>query len=486
MALGKSIDSSRGTTETVSKNDCVSSRGKDASVENVTKGIENIKLHHGTVWKESELPRLLPYTLALQEVNTATEDVSITTADHFGDDFIQADVVGARLLTSDDAAKKVWHVEMDTGLENFYFPGDAFGLVVYNKSEEVERVLSCLSPLPDDTLYSVCKSGQEGSLSQKKIYGTARRLLADRVDLRSPVSKAFLRAVSKHCLDKSERNYLLYLCCKSGRKEYTRRMRESSLGLLNILTEFPSCRPPLVLLINGLPALQPRCYSAASATDVDGSVLHFAFTVVPGGIATGILESACKKLCDRNEPSRLYLLSRKSPNAFSFRPPSLDTNQILIGPMTGVAPFRGFLRQRQRILSDKLIKAEAGKCILFFGCRDRSKDFLYRKELEGYTESGVLTDLSVACSREGVRKVYVQDKMLEASDVILRAIVEDKALIYLCGDGGDMAKGVDVVLEKILNHHFDDNTKAKDYLRRMIKEGRYRKDVWFWGDAVEA
>jgi sulfite reductase alpha subunit-like flavoprotein len=191
---------------------------------------------------------------------------------------------------------------------------------------------------------------------------------------------------------------------------------------------------------------------------------------------------------------------------------------IMIGPGTGVAPFIGFLEHRQRQCaqqsdhkddvcsglwrggfeldglqdddeySGQRINNVYGECVLFFGNRNRAKDFLYESRLNEFLQDGTLTQLHVAFSRDTQKKVYVQHKMLEQAASIYRMLVKENGYIYVCGDGAKMAKDVDRALMMILSTQggkvrqgvggAEAAEMAKTLVEKLKKQGRYVKDVW--------
>jgi sulfite reductase (NADPH) flavoprotein alpha-component len=240
--------------------------------------------------------------------------------------------------------------------------------------------------------------------------------------------------------------------------------------LLDLLDAFPSARPPLSELIAALDPLQPRLYSIASSPKKAPDEIHLAVAVVRyrlrdrarGGVASTFLS-------DRLSPGELVRVSVHS--ADGFRLPVPDRRVIMIGPGTGIAPFRAFLEERQAI-------GARGRNWLFFGNPRRANDFLFEEELAAYCRDGLLDRLDTAFSRDQAHKIYVQHRMLEQA-AELWAWLEDGAYLYVCGDAEKMARDVDRGLAYIIakEGHMD-AAGAKAYLAGLAREGRYLRDVY--------
>ena len=152
----------------------------------------------------------------------------------------------------------------------------------------------------------------------------------------------------------------------------------------------------------------------------------------------------------------------------SFRLPDDDKDIIMIGPGTGIAPFRAFLQERE-------VRKSKGKNWLFFGDQTRSDDFIYKSELAKYTMSGLLSRLDLAFSRDQKEKIYVQHKMYENKQMFYDWL-ENGAYIYVCGDATRMAKDVEDMILQIVNECSSND--SKDYLTKLKKEKRYLRDVY--------
>lgn len=437
---------------------------------------------------EKKLPKVFPPKLLASYVDSpaGTLVAPLSVSPSFVPDVVRtARITDAKLLTAPDADKEVWHMEVSCDENNriarTYRPGDAFGVIVENDSEEVSRFLKVLGAEGNAVLRVVKDNGDEIATA------TVRQFVAQRLDLRAVPKKSLLRCMSNYCGDVEERKALLHLCSRDGRKRYSEQLTAKNMSVLAVLEQMArSCRAPVSIFLDQLPPIAPRWYSVTSSPELDGaSVLQFAFSVVKNGLATTSLARECRLLL-KDEPTRqVLLIPRESDSKSNFRPPpSLDTSYVMIGPGTGVAPFRGFLRERAaRLEKEALCEDTLGKTLLFFGCRYADKDFLYRDDLEHLEASGTLTSLDVAVSRAGTEKVYVQHR-LQARSGEVADIVRNGGRIYVCGDGGGMAQSVHLALGKILAEHCCDGNEDEgmNMLRNLVDEHRYARDIWYYGN----
>ncbi|WP_242524144.1 diflavin oxidoreductase [Methylacidiphilum caldifontis] len=238
----------------------------------------------------------------------------------------------------------------------------------------------------------------------------------------------------------------------------------------SILDDFPKKGIGAVELVKNLRSLSPRYYSIASSPKVYEMEIHLTVVVVRyiqhgrwrRGVCSNFLAEATPKV-----PIPIFI--RPNPN---FRLPSdPSTPIIMIGPGTGVAPFRAFLQERAAT-------GAKGKNWLFFGEQHRSTDFFYQEELENYLKEGILTHLDTAFSRDQSYKIYVQHRMLEKAQDIW-SWLQEGAYIYVCGDAHRMAKDVDIALHQICETAGGlSKEKAQEYIQNLRSSKRYLRDVY--------
>jgi sulfite reductase (NADPH) flavoprotein alpha-component len=242
-------------------------------------------------------------------------------------------------------------------------------------------------------------------------------------------------------------------------------------GLIDLLYEYPDVLRDPADLVAMLPKLSPRLYSISSSPAAHAGEIHTTVAVVRYRSHNRERGGVCSTMfADRSRPAgRLPIYIQ--PNHRFRLPREADRPIIMIGPGTGIAPFRSFLHERQALGS-------TGKNWLFFGERSAVTDFLYREELESMQKNDFLTRLDLAFSRDQDHKVYVQDKMLEQAPLFW-SWLQDGASVYVCGDATRMAKDVDAMLHTIVERQGGLNKEAAlDYVRNLKDQHRYHRDVY--------
>lgn len=235
--------------------------------------------------------------------------------------------------------------------------------------------------------------------------------------------------------------------------------------LADVLHEYPiDCSADE--LLGTLKRLQPRLYSIASSAKAYPREVHLTVAAVRYGRRKGVSSTF---LADRVGDGEVPLFVQPSKH---FRTPrDGEVPMIMIGPGTGVAPFRAFLQERRAL-------GHQGRNWLFFGEQHAATDFYYQDELQGLQRDGLLTHLSLAFSRDQAQKVYVQDRIREQGAELWRWL-QDGARLYICGDASHMAKDVDQALRQVAQTHGGlDVEGAVDYWRQMSEQKRYLRDVY--------
>ena len=362
---------------------------------------------------------------------------------------VEATLLSRTLLNKPGSGKETWHIEFDiagTGLA--YAPGDCFGLFPRNDPALVEAVLRTIDAPPDFP-----------------IGGRALRdVLTDGVSL-NPAPDMLFQLVSY--LTGGERRQKAQALADGGDPDGD----AEALDVLAALEKFRGVRPDPEAFIESLDPLQPRLYSIASSPKVDPH--RIALTVDAVRYAVGArtrLGVASTFLAGRIAPQSKVKAYVQKAQGFGL-PADPTVPVIMIGPGTGIAPFRAFLHER-------MATKAPGRNWLFFGHRNSRYDFFYEDELAGMKAAGVLTRLTLAWSRDSEEKIYVQHRMREVGRD-LWAWIADGAHVYVCGDAKHMAKDVErALVEVVATFGARSTDQAIAFVSDLKKAGRYQADVY--------
>jgi sulfite reductase (NADPH) flavoprotein alpha-component len=349
-------------------------------------------------------------------------------------------LLASERLTAAGSGKDVRRIVLDlsgTGLT--YAPGDSLGVVVRNDPALVDACLTRLGARGDDAL---------------------REVLSVERDIARPLDRT-LDLLAGAARDPREGALLRKLADGEDGAE------PADADLLDLLEAFPSARPPLADLVASLPTLKPRLYSIASSLRATPGRVELCVGVVRdtrrGRVRDGV--ASCH-LAFRADAVPAYTQTSH------FRlPERAETPVIMVGPGTGIAPFRAFLQERAAL-------GLKGRTWLFFGDRHAATDFLFADEIAAWKKDGTLQRLSLAWSRDGQAKDYVQHRMIEDSADLWRWL-QDGGHFYVCGDASRMAKDVDAALRQVAMSEGGMNAdQARDWIVALAKQGRYQRDVY--------
>lgn len=360
---------------------------------------------------------------------------------------------GAVPLNRVGSEKDTRHVVFDlAGTSLAYEVGDALGVHATNCPETVAAIIECLGASDDEAV--VCPDGVTRSLFAG---------LSEACEIARPADAA-VEVLASRARDLAESQRLQALA-----EGYPGATPEDA-DLLDLLTTFRSARPPVQELISALDPLAPRLYSIASSPKLAGDLVHLTVATVRyqkrgrqrKGVASGFL-------AERAQPGAEVPVFVQRAHAFGL-PAAPDAPLIMIGPGTGIAPFRAFLQERQAL-------GATGRNWLFFGDQRRAYDFLYEEELLDFHHDGLLGELDLAFSRDQPERIYVQHRMRErAKD--LWAWLQDGAHLRVCGAAA-MARDVDAALVAIIARQGQMGTgAAKAYLANLLRARRYLRDVY--------
>jgi len=356
-------------------------------------------------------------------------------------------------LNSPDSEKDTRHFEISLeGSGLTYEVGDSMAIYPTNDPDLVDEILEALDAKGDEEI-----AGNRGMPT------TLREGLLRDYSI-TQVTPKFLKAIAQRASAAPLLNELLEAERRHDLETYL-----WGLEVIDFLVEHPSITFAPQEFVALLPKLQPRLYSIASSLKVCPGAVHFIVDIVKykshGRMRKGVCSTFLADRCS-NSPAPMF------PTASKFRLPE-DGNLpvIMVGPGTGVAPFRAFLQERQAV-------GAYGKTWLFFGSQREKSDFFYKEDFDKFLADGILTRLDTAFSRDQAHKIYVQDRMMGASGELWKWL-EEGAHFYVCGDARRMAKDVDAALRQIVQQESGKNAEqANEYVEKLKSEKRYKRDVY--------
>ena len=385
---------------------------------------------------------------------SAASPVAATVPAPSRDNPFFAPLIEKRSLTRNESSKVTLHLTWsiaDYGIR--YEAGDACGIIPQNDPVLVENILRVLH-----------FSGQE----QVEIPKTGTLCLEEALRHHLVITRLSRKMIERYATA-GQCNTLLGLLAPEQQAHLEKYSYER--GLIDLLEECPGVIQNAAELVALLPKLTPRLYSISSSPSTHTGEVHTTIAVVRYRSLNRERGGVCSTLVADRVPVGERLPIYIQPNKKFRLPQNPDGPVIMIGPGTGIAPFRAFLHERRAM-------GAKGRNWLFFGERNAANDFLYREELEKMVADGHLTRLDTAFSRDQDQKVYVQNRMLEQGPQFW-AWLQDGAGIYVCGDASRMAKDVDTTLHAIVEKQGGmSHDSAKEYVRNLKDEHRYHRDVY--------
>ncbi|PIE43707.1 MAG: sulfite reductase subunit alpha [Gammaproteobacteria bacterium] len=362
-----------------------------------------------------------------------------------------ADLLTKKVVTGADSSKEIYHFELSLGDSGErYEAGDAVYIVPINRDDIVAEVLDALSATGDETV-----NGNEKNL---------RGLLVEDLEIRTP-SKEFLTALS----ERANNDELTALVNGDNAEALADFLWGKDV--VDLLTAYPDAKFNGDEFVALCKPLASRAYSISSSIDKHENEVHLTIGSVRyqshGRTHNGVCSTFLADVAQVGDKVKCYFAPNKN-----FAVPADNTlPMIMVGPGTGIAPFRAFLEERE-------VTGATGDNWLFFGDRNASSDFIYEDEIRAWQESGLLTRLDLAFSRDQAEKIYVQDRMLEKGAEFY-AWLEKGAYFYICGDAYRMAKDVDAALHQLIEQHGNKSAdEAIEYVNALKKQKRYVRDVY--------
>ena len=426
--------------------DAISSRSEARLNLCVPGGKETARMLKSLYEEIDKAPAAAPSSAITPAVAVTT---TISEPGRSRDNPVAATFVSRRLLNKQGSEKETWHIDFDlSGAALDYVVGNSFGIFAQNDIGLVDQIIALL-----------------GASHTTDVRGkTLREVLISDVSL-SPAPDSLFELFS-------------YLT-GGAQREKARALAQgedpdgdaATLDVMAVLQKFSNVRPHPESFVEALEPLQPRLYSISSSHNATPGKLSLTVDCVRYVIGKRRrLGLASTFLAERINPGDELKVYVQKAHGFAL-PADPKTPIIMIGPGTGVAPFRAFLLDRRAT-------GAPGKNWLFFGHQRSDCDFFYQDELNALKTSGLLTRLSLAWSRDGAKKFYVQDRMREVGRELWTWLAEG-AHVYICGDAKRMAKDVERALVDIIAQFGARSTdEAISFVVDLKKKGRFQQDVY--------
>ncbi|MBY8914794.1 bifunctional cytochrome P450/NADPH--P450 reductase [Bacillus sp. YC2] len=385
---------------------------------------------------------------------------------------VYAAVAENRELQAADSGRSTRHIEITLPKEAAYQEGDHLGVLPVNSREQISRILRRFGLNGNDQVL-LTASGQSASHLPLDRPVSLHDLLSYSIEVQEAATRAQIRELAAYTVCPPHKRELEDLLEEGV---YQEQILKSRISMLDLLEKYEACELPFERFLELLRPLKPRYYSISSSPRENPEQASITVGVVRGPAWSGLGEYrgvASNYLADRKAGDDIIMFVRTPETRFQL-PKDPATPVIMVGPGTGVAPFRGFLQARAALKREGKTLGEAH---LYFGCRN-DNDFIYRDELEAYGKEGIVTLHTAFSRKEGVPKTYVQHLMAENAEELI-SILDRGGHLYVCGDGSKMAPDVEETLQKAYQSvHGADEQAAKEWLGDLQTKGIYAKDVW--------
>ena len=422
------------------------------------------------------------------------------------DELLDVLLVENRRTTSSNHWQDVRHLVLESQHQASYAPGDTITIYPMNAEGDVEHLLSLMdwTGVADEPINFVPAARTRATDMvpplpianiRPRSHLTLRKLLMKHLDITAIPRRSFFAFVAHFASNPMQKERLLEFTNPEYVDElydYTTRPRRS---ILEVIQEFDSIKIPWQWATSVLPELRGRQFSIASGGQLkkgESNITRFELSVAIVKYKTvikKIREGVCTRYLARI-PTGSHMQVTLQKGGLSITKAEARLPVVMIGPGTGVAPMRSLIWERLE-WAEELHNGQnktdhgstnttvnIGESVLFFGCRNREKDFLYEDEWEGL-EKKMNLKVFTAFSRDQKRKVYVQDRIREQSDLVFRLLHECGGVVYICGSSGKMPQAVrEALIEVFQGGTRMEREDAEAYLIQMEKEGRYKQETW--------
>ncbi|MCY9310924.1 bifunctional P-450/NADPH--P450 reductase [Bacillus inaquosorum] len=383
-----------------------------------------------------------------------------------------ASIAENRELQSADSDRSTRHIEIALPPDVEYREGDHLGVLPRNSQTNVSRILHRFGLKGTDQVTLSASGRSAGHLPLGRPV-SLQDLLSYSVEVQEAATRAQIRELAAFTVCPPHKRELQDLTAEGV---YQEQILKKRISMLDLLEKYEACDMPFERFLELLRPLKPRYYSISSSPRVNPEQASITVGVVRGPAWSGLGEYrgvASNYLAERKTGDDVVMFVRTPESRFQL-PEDPETPIIMVGPGTGVAPFRGFLQARAALKREGKTLGEAH---LYFGCRN-DRDFIYREELEQFEKDGIVTVHTAFSRKKGMPKTYVQHLMSDHAETLI-SILDRGGRLYVCGDGSKMAPDVEAALQKAYQSvHGTSEQEAQNWLKHLQDTGIYAKDVW--------
>ncbi|MFQ6321105.1 bifunctional cytochrome P450/NADPH--P450 reductase CypB [Bacillus halotolerans] len=376
-------------------------------------------------------------------------------------------------LQTASSLRSTRHIELELPDSKTYKEGDHIGVLPKNSQELVQRVLNRFDLQPQ----AVIKMNGSPHIAHLPLDRPIRvtELLSSYVELQDSASRLQLRELASYTVCPPHKKELELLV--SSDEMYKEQVLTKRVTMLDLLEDYPACEMPFERFLELLPSLKPRYYSISSSPKVKANRVSMTVGVVKASAWSGRGEYkgvASNYLAGLRQGDTVACFIRTPQSGFQL-PDDPQTPLIMVGPGTGIAPFRGFIQARSVLKKEG---SALGEAHLYFGCRRPDHDDLYKEELDQAEKAGLVTVHRCYSRMEDEPKVYVQHLLNQDAQKLI-SLIEKGAHVYICGDGAQMAPEVENTLRAAYEAGKGASQEASaEWLKKLQDQKRYVKDVW--------
>lgn len=409
----------------------------------------------------------------VQVINDMREHPLVKTFDAY-----PAKILVNRELYHNPAERSARHIEIALPAAMSYRTGFHLGIIPQNSSAQVERVAKHFQ-FKRDTHILLRKSDSRKTNLPVEIPISVYALLTEYVELQDVATRKHIKALAGYTQCPPDKQKLLAL---SGEDEgsiarYKAEVLAQHKSIIDLLEEFPACELPFHAYLELLSMMRPRYYSISSSPLQNEKSCSITIAVVdaPARSGHGQYKGVCSNyLSQQLENEEINAFIQDTHSTFML-PEDAKIPLIMVGPGTGVAPYRGFLQERAAC---KARGEEIGASLLFFGCRHPEQDYLYQDEFEALQTEGVTAMVTAFSRLEGQDKLYVQDQIINHKERVWE-LIQQGAIIYVCGDANHMAPDVRNAFATLYREKAGaSEQEAEQWLNTQTSHGHYLVDVW--------